>query len=107
MQNRQNHEKKNHHKNCGGRREITVIQRRVDVRFTLIIGTSSQPIENREKNVYDQVQQGVHPVEEADWNRAQKSVNHHENRVERMFCDVIGIDSVVFEENGPVSSGNP
>ena len=53
MQNRQNHEKKNHYKNCGGRREITVIQRRVDVRFTLIIGTSSQPIENREKNVYD------------------------------------------------------
>ena len=70
MQKRQNQEKEHHQKTSDCGLEIVVIQGTVDVGFSVKVGTSQLPINHREGQVYNKIEQRVQPMDEMHWDRA-------------------------------------
>ena len=87
------------------RLEVLVIQTFIYVSIPLIIGATKKPINDGEHEVNEKVQQDVQEMQETDWDGAQARVNHHENGIERVLCNIIGINWVITCQHAPVPRG--
>jgi len=105
MQNRQNHEKENDHQASNDGLEVVVIQNFINVSIPLIIGSTKEPINNGEDEVKESVKQGVHGMQETDSDGAKARVNHHEDGIECVLCNIIGIDWVITCQHALVPRG--
>lgn len=107
MQTRQNHEKENDNQASNDGLEVVVIQTFIYVSIPLIIGSIKEPIDNGEDEVNDNVKQGVQGMQETNWDGAQACVNHHEDGIECVLCNIIGINWVIICQHAPVPRGYP
>ena len=105
MQNRWNYEKKNDQQDSIDRPEVFVIQIFIYVSIPLIICATKKPVNDREDEVSDKVQQNVQWMQETDWDGTQARVNHHEDGIECVLCNIIGINWVIIMQHAPVPRG--
>ena len=87
------------------RLEVLVIQTFIYVSISLITCATKKPINDGEHEVNEKVQQDVQEMQETDWDGAQARVNHHENGIERVLCNIIGINCVITVQRAPVPRG--